>query len=76
MVEDLVEAPLAPAAPAWLGVATLRLARARRAAAAARGRPAHEATEAARDVLVARHPALPMTMITEALVAAVGTAEG
>ena len=72
MVLDLVERPLAPPAPAWLGVATLRLARAAGAAALARGRTAREAQEAAQDVLLARHPALPMTMIAEALAAAAG----
>ncbi len=72
MVLDLVERPLAPPAPAWLGVATVRRAGGAGAAAAAGGRPAQEVRQVVQDVLLARHPALPMTMIAEALAAAAG----
>jgi hypothetical protein len=58
--------------PGWLDDATKRLMGHARDAALASGRGACGATEAAREVLLGRRPALPFAMMEDAVAAVVG----
>ena len=57
--------------PSWLDAATLRLMETERNKAFVWGRDALAAAEMVRELLLARRPALPMTMIDEAVAAVV-----
>jgi hypothetical protein len=62
--------------PLWLDATTLRLMETERNKAFVWGRDALAAAEMVRQVLLARRPALPMTMIDEAVAAVVPDADG
>ena len=62
--------------PSWLDTATVRLMETERNKAFVWGRDARAAAEMVRQVLLARRPALPMTMIDEAVAAVVPDADG
>lgn len=65
----------APGVPGWLDDGTLRLMVHARNTALASGRGACGATEAAREVLFGRHPALPFAMLEDAVASVVAAAE-
>lgn len=66
----------AAAVPPWLDQATLRAMEQARERAFAWGRDALGAREAVQDILLAFRPALPLTMVTEAVAMVVPDAEG
>ena len=72
---DAKEGPTGQAPP-WLDAATLRFMETERNKAFVWGRDALAAAEMVRQLLLARHPALPMTMIDEAVAAVAPDADG
>jgi len=69
-------APAPPLQPDWLDAATLRAMELARDRALAWGKGAREAAEAAHAVAWAHHPALPMTMLADAVALVVPDPEG
>lgn len=65
-----------PAAPAWLHPITLHAMEAARDRAQAWGKDAFGVAEAAREVVLAHYPAIPLPMIAEAVAAIVHDPQG